>query len=154
VMVLGPFLSGRSVQRLEHNLVRRLDHYRMSPLGAQPLLVTTVANRPWALSRGYVREFLYGKPRWVETGKGQSPPWKACLSLEPDPCVFKDPLYQSVTGLVMMERDPLQPSALQGRAYANPFSEHVLSVQDLPFPVLAQSDSEQDGAVVLSWQQP
>jgi hypothetical protein len=153
VMVLGPFLTGRSVQRLEHSLVRRLDRYRMSPIGTQPLLVATVANRPWSLSRGYVREFLYGKPRWVATNKADEVPWKACLSLEQDPCLFKDPLYSTVTGLLMLERDPLQSTALQGRAYANPFSEQVLAVQDFPFPVLAESGREEDGAVVLSWQQ-
>jgi hypothetical protein len=153
VMVLGPFLTGRSVQRLEHSLVRRLDRYRMSSFGNQPLLVATVANRPWALSRGYVREFLYGKPRWVATDKAAKVPWKACLSLERDPCVFKDEHYQTVAGLLMLERDPLQAAGLQGRAYANPFAEHVLQVDDLPFPVLAESSREEDGAVVLSWHQ-
>ena len=153
LMVLGPFLTGRSVQRLESSIVRRLDHYRMSPIGDQPILLVTVANRPWSLSRGYVREFLYGKPRWTATDQASSVPWQACLSLERDPCVFKDALYQPVTGLLMLERDPLESTGLTGRAFANPYSDAPLKRGDLPFSILAESHREQDGAVVLSWQQ-
>jgi len=152
LMVLGPFLTGRSVQRLESNIVRRLDLYRMSPIGDQPILLVTVANRPWSLSRGYVREFLYGKPRWTATDQGADIPWQACLSLERDPCVFKDALYQPVTGLLMLERNPLDSAGLTGRAFANPFSEAPLRPGDMPFPTLAESGRESDDAVVLSWQ--
>ena len=151
VMVLGPFTTGRSVQRLEANIVRRLDHYRMSAIGEQPVLLASVANRPWELSRGYVHELLYGKSRWVETSPGSAADWKACMSLDREPCVFKDPLYRPVTGMLMLERDPLNPTGLTGRAYSNPFNQRPLQAGDLPFSLLCERGREPDDAVVLGW---
>jgi hypothetical protein len=54
----------------------------------------------------------------------------------------------------MLERDPLNPTGLTGRAFANPYSEAPIRGEELPFPLLAESSREEDGAVVLSWQQP
>ena len=152
VQVLGPFLTGRSVQRLEATVVRRLDRYQMSSHGDTPLLIVTVANRPWTLSRGYVREFLYGKPRWTTTSQQSDPSWEACLSLEPDPCLFKDSLYQSVSGVMMLERDPLEPLKLTGRTYANPFSRTPIGKSEQPFRFLGETRREDDGAIVVRWQ--
>ncbi len=151
VQVLGPFLTGRSVQRIEANVLRRLDHFRSSPLGEEPLLLFCVANRPWSLSRGYVREFLYGKPRWTRTDRTGPHPWEACLSQDRDPCLFKDPLYENVIGMMMVERDSVETLTLSGRAYANPFSKQPLGVGDQPFPLLAESGREEDGAVRVRW---
>jgi hypothetical protein len=151
VQLLGPFLTGRSVQRLEHTMVRRLDQHLLGGADDTPLVVVAVANRPWSLSRGYLREFLYGKPAWTKTGSQGDSGWEACLTADPEPCLFKDPLYSSVGGVMMLERDPLEPLKLTGRTYANPFSSAPLQKAHQPFPFLGETRREGEG-VVLRWQ--
>lgn len=151
VQLLGPFLTGRSVQRLEHTMVRRLDQHLLAGAEEGPLTVVTVANRPWSLSRGYLREFLYGKPAWTQTVSKDEGGWEACLTTDPEPCLFKDRLYSSVGGVMMLERDPMEPLKLTGRSYANPFSSMPLQREDQPFPFLGEARREGEG-IVLRWQ--
>jgi hypothetical protein len=151
VQLLGPFLTGRSVQRVEATVLRRLDAFRASAVGEEPILPVCVANRPWSLSRGYIREFLYGKPAWTRTDAAAEVPWEACLSQDKEPCLFKDPLYESLLGLMMVERDPMEPLKLTGRAYSNPFGKRALLEGEQPFPLLRESGREPDGAVRVSW---
>ena len=109
------------------------------------------ANRSWSLSRGCIREFLYGKPAWTRTDAAAEVPWEACLSQDKEPCLFKDPLYESLLGLMMVERDPLEPLKLTGRAYSNPFGKRALLEGEQPLALLRESGREPDGAVRVSW---
>lgn len=153
VQLLGPFLTGRSVQRLEHTMVRRLDQHLLTSDSDTPLYLVAVANRPWSLSRGYLREFLYGKPAWTQTQSAseEGTGWEAGFTPEPEPCLFKDKLYSSVGGLLMLERNPLDPLKVTGRSYSNPFSPVALRPEQQPFPILGETRREGEN-IVLRWQ--
>lgn len=149
LMTVGPFISGRTMGVVEGRLVRALDRYRMGDLGHEPVLLAAVADRPWQLSPGYMREFLYGKPCWVATShEAGEPPWEAALSREIEPCLFKDSLYKNVAGVLMAERDPTDALLLRGRAMSNPLSDHSLLPGELPFRTLAEGRQD-DGLPVL-----
>jgi len=149
LMTVGPFISGRTMGVVEHRLVMELDRYRLGPGGREPVLVAAVADRPWRLSRGYLREFLYGKPAWVITrAKGDGPSWEAGLSNEVEPCLFKDGLYGNVAGVAMVERDPLDALTVLGTGMSNALSEVGLESSEFPFRTLARSRTEDGQAVI------
>ncbi len=147
LMTLGPFLAARTIGHVEGRLVQALDAHRMGEHGDTPLLAALVSDRPWALSPGYLREFLYGKPAWVSSSAGG---WEAALSQEPEPCLFKDPLYGSLAGCMVLSRSDAEPLALIGKSCSNPFSTAPLRVGEQPFRLL--SEARRDGLLpVLRW---
>lgn len=149
LMTVGPFIGGRTMGVVERRLVRELDRYRMGALGREPVLACAVADRPWQLSRGYLREFLYGKPGWVATRHDAGgPPWEAALSREIEPCLFKDGLYENVAAVVFAERDPEDPLRVSGRAMSNPLSPDALQPEEFPFGTIGQCRTE-DGLPVI-----
>jgi len=152
VLSLGPFMAGRAVRALEATSVRALDRYRMGPQGKEPAVVVAVGDQPWQLSRGYMREFLYGKPRWTSTSSTPGKEsWEAgFVESERDPCLFKDPLYKNVPGMILLERPIYDALGLIGRAYANPFAPAPLRPPEVPFRILSQHRIE-EGASVVRW---
>ncbi len=154
VLTLGPFMSGRAVRAIEATSVRALDRYRLGPHGKEPVILVAVGDQPWQLSRGYMREFLYGKPRWTATsGSPDRERWEAgFVEAEPDPCLFKDPLYKQVPGVVLLERPIYDALGLIGRAYSNPFAPEPLRPEELPFRTLAQHRRDGEASVVRWYQ--
>jgi hypothetical protein len=152
VLSLGPFMAGRTVQILEASAVRTLDRYRMGKHGKESAVLVAVGDQPWQLSRGYMREFLYGKPRWIfSSDRGEG--WEAgFVEAERDPCLFKDPLYRNVPGVILLERPIYDAMGLIGRAYSNPFANSPLRPPEIPFRVLAKHRDEGDAAVVRWFQ--
>jgi len=146
-MVLGPFLAGRSVRVLEHRAVQALDQYFASDFANEPVMVAGVANRPWGLSCGYVRELFYGKPRWVESGEV----WRACVSRMKDPCLYKDELFHQITGTMLLERDESDGLLLSGRAFSNPHSRHPIKPGEMPVDTYHSVDTDEKGRAVMSW---
>jgi len=149
LMTVGPFIGGRTMGAIERRLVRELDRYRLGPHGREPVLAAAVADRPWQIPRGYLREFLYGKPRWVQTqNDDQGAPWEAALSKDIEPCLFKDGLYENVGGVLMIERDRDDPLLLKARGMSNPLSRSALQPDEFLFPTVAETRKE-DGRPVI-----
>jgi hypothetical protein len=147
LMTLGPFLAARTIGSVERRVVESLDAYRMGEQGDLPVVSAMVSDRPWTLSPGYLREFLYGKPSWVTSGADG---WEAALSQEPEPCLFKDSLYGSLAGCLVLARSDTQPLALVGKACSNPFSMAPLRRGEQPFALL--SEVRREGQLpVLRW---
>jgi hypothetical protein len=146
-MVLGPFLAGRSVRVLEHRAVRALDRYFASDFADEPVMVAGVANRPWGLSCGYVRELFYGKPRWIESGDV----WRACLSNMKEPCLYKDELFHKIAGTMLLERDESDGLLLSGRVFSNPHSKAPLSPSEMPVRSYHSVDTDDKGRAIMSW---
>ncbi len=155
-MTAGPFLASRIMQALERRVVMELDRYRVGALGDEPVTVVAVADQPWQLSRGYVREFLLGKPRFITTDtddsgtQGDAVPWEAGLSRDREPCLFKDAVYESVRGVMLMSRTGRDLLEVTGQAYANPFTRHPLDPSWCPVPTLYRH-REEDGQPVVRW---
>lgn len=151
VMTLGPFMGGRAVDALERRMVQELDRYRLTAQGQDSVLVFAVADQPLAIGRGYLRELLYGKPRWVATSTTPGElPWQAALSADAEPCLFKDPVYRGVAGVVLLERVPGQPLQLSGRACSNPLATEPLYPRELGLRTVAQ-DRLEDERPVIRW---
>lgn len=151
VLTLGPFMAGRTVQVLEATTVRALDRYHIGPHGKDPVLLVAVGDQPWQLSRGYMREFLFGKPTWVATaGDAQGArSWEAAFeAAHRDPCLFKDPLYRNVIGMVLLERPIYDALGILGRGFSNPFATSPLLPAEAPFRVLAEGRREGEASVV------
>ncbi|HJN78362.1 MAG TPA: hypothetical protein QGF58_30900 [Myxococcota bacterium] len=146
LMTVGPFIAGRVMATVERRIVQDLDRYRMGPHGTEPVLVTMVSDRPWHIPSGTLRDFLYGKPSWVSSSPEHG--WEAALSHEPEPCLFKDPLYSSVCGVVQVDRDDKEALAVGGRGWSNPYADAPLREGELPFSVLAEVRRD-DGQPVL-----
>jgi len=142
LMALGPFIGGRIMSSVEQRVVRDLDRYRMGPHGAEPVVVAMVSDRPWRIPSGTLRDFLYGKPRWVSSSVDDG--WEAALSHEPEPCLFKDPLYNSLCGLIQIDRDDQEALAVGGRGWSNPYADAPLQPGELPLSLLAEVRRDDD----------
>jgi hypothetical protein len=152
-LTIGPFVASRVMMVLEQRVILALDRDRLVSGGDESVLVAAVADQPWQLSRGYVREFLYGKPRFMTTATGgdQGPQWEAGLSPDQEPCLFKDPVYRSVTGVMLLERLPSQALRMRGRGYSNPFAIAPINPQEAPGPMLHRHRSS-EGLPVMRWE--
>ncbi|MCB9765694.1 MAG: hypothetical protein H6739_38325 [Alphaproteobacteria bacterium] len=152
VTTIGPFVAGRTVSVVERRVVADLDRYRIGPRGLDPVLVCAVADQPWRMTRGYMREFLYGKPRWTLTGsEAYDAPWEAAISGDREPCLFKDPLYKMVAGVLMLARARGEALVVDGFACSNPLGHYPLLPEELPMRMVAEGRRDGDGLSVLRW---
>lgn len=134
-LVLGPFYAHRTMEVLEPRVVHELDRHRASAQRASPLLIAGLADQPWALNEGYVRDFLYGRPRRTSCEGG------ACeveFAGPPSVCLFRDPLYSAVSGVMLVDRRPAVPARLRVRAWLNPWAASPLAPGELGVRVFAE----------------
>ncbi len=116
---LGPFVAHRAMEVLEPRVVRELDRHLASPESALPLLVAAVSDQPWSINPGYLRDFLYGRATLTQSGDDGST-WE--FGGLPGPCAFRDPLYDGVSGLLLVDREPTRPLEVRAQALLNPWA--------------------------------
>lgn len=131
---VGPLGSQRTLEFVQSRLLNELDLYRLSPIGAEPLLVSCVTQVPWQLSRGWLREMLFGPAAWQSTG-GSPPRFEAGYTENAEPSLFRDMLYRSLSGVVFLDRSVVGRD-FRAQGYLNPWGRHPLSPAALPFPSL------------------
>lgn len=125
---LGPFFAHRTLEVLEPRVVRELDRHAASPQRAMPLLVACVADQPWALNEGYIRDFLYGRASWIKCEGGRR---ELAFGGPASVCAFRDPVYAAVSGLLLIDRVPADGVAVRARAWLNPWATLPLSAADM-----------------------
>lgn len=134
-LTLGPFYAHRSLEVLEPRVVQELDRHRASSMRQSPLLLACVADQPWALNEGYLREFLYGRARRISNEDGVS---EVEFGGSSSVCVFRDPLYAGVAGLLLVDRRPAHPEHVRVRAWLNPWATDRLSPGDVGLRCFAE----------------
>ncbi len=127
-LTLGPFFAHRSLEVLEPRVVQELDRHLASPQRAAPLLLACVADQPWALNEGYLRDFLYGRARRLCVQDGIR---EAEFGGSGSVCVFRDPLYAGVSGLLLIDRRPAATTEIGVRALLNPWASVRLTPEDV-----------------------
>jgi len=149
--VLGPFLANRTLEAVEPRIVRELDRHNASSLRDTPVLLACVADQPWALSPGYARDFLYGRPRaMLGDNAGQT---VTCFSPTGSVAVFRDPTYRNVGGLLLIDRQSDAPTRLRVRAWLNPWADQPLRPADIGFRCFGE-DKALSAEVSASWAEP
>ncbi|MEL6344337.1 MAG: hypothetical protein AAFV53_14565 [Myxococcota bacterium] len=131
---VGPLSSQRTLEIVQRQISAELEQYRMGPLGAEPVLLACVTQVPWQLSRGWIRAFLYGQAVWQAT-MGDPPRFEAGFSETPEPSLFRDPLYRSLSGVLFLDRSIIGRD-FRAKGYRNPWARHRLLPGSLPFPSL------------------
>ena len=127
-LILGPFAAHRTMEVVEPRVVRELDAHRGGPLRDKPQLVVCVSDQAWHVNDGYLGDFLYGRPSCTSVAtEGTS----YTFAQAGGPCAFRDPLYSTFAGFVMMDRRPERPLEVRARAWLNPWSTHTLAPADL-----------------------
>ncbi len=147
-LILGPFLGGRSRQVLEARVVRALDR-RLQAGRLGSVVVFAVADGPWRMGASYLRDFLYGRPAWIQSAT-EGEPWEAALSDEKEPSLFKEPLYDSVSALVQLGGVVPGSPILKGAVHSNPYARSPLTPGELKLRSLAVAREEM-GCPVLRW---
>lgn len=151
-LVLGPFDADRVMQTLERRLVDELDAWRLSAWAAHPVIVCCVADQPWGLPPGYLRELLYGKPVRQCT-QPWDPRYTATFGPEFTPCLFRDPLYEALAGVVFIERRPDRVDPVAATAFINPWCERPVAVDAMPGRVFAVHHLDANRPV-MAWVDP
>ncbi|MES2640031.1 MAG: hypothetical protein V4850_11130 [Myxococcota bacterium] len=134
-LTLGPFYAHRTLEVLEPRVVAEIDRHVASPERNLPLLVACAADQPWAVNDGYLRDFLYGRARRISREDGVR---EVEFSGSGSVSVFRDPLYASVAGLLLVDRRPTVSMAMGVRAWLNPWATRRLSPADIPFQCFAE----------------
>lgn len=149
---IGPFYAHRTLAAVERQLTYELDAWRLQGGGRErPVLACCVADQPWAINRGYLREAFLGKPTWITTGSG---PTRFAFR-GGSPSLFGDPQYECVSGVMLVERPVPDPGALSSRTWLNPWADTPLVPASFAHqPVLATVEEPDEETVVLAWQPP
>jgi len=145
-LTLGPFFAHRSLEVLEPRVVQELDRHLASPQRATPVLLACVADQPWALNQGYLRDFLYGRARRIQRMEGAS---EVEFGGSGSVCVFRDPLYAGVAGLLLVDRNPAAPTEIHVRALLNPWSTARLTPADVGVRCFAEDPAATAAARAL-----
>lgn len=148
--VLGPFLANRTLEAVEPRIIRELDRHNASELRNTPVLLACVADQPWALSPGYARDFLYGRPRAILGGPDQT---VSLFSPTGSISVFRDPPYRNVGGVLLIDREPAHPMTVRVRAWLNPWADHPLQPEAIGFRCFAE-DHAASNLYSHTWSEP
>jgi hypothetical protein len=134
-LTLGPFFAHRTLEVLEPKVVKELDRHMASPERNTPLLVACVADQPWAVNEGYIRDFLYGRASRISCESGRR---ELAFGGPPSVCAFRDPVYAAVTGVLLIDRVPADPVAVRARAWLNPWATQPLTPSDIGVRAFAE----------------
>ncbi|MSP54606.1 MAG: hypothetical protein EXR69_03230 [Myxococcales bacterium] len=150
-MVIGPFLANRTLEAIEPRVVRELDRHNAGPLRDTPMLLVCGADQPWALSPGYARDFLYGRPRAILGGA----PGETVTLFSPTGsiAVFRDPTYRNVGGVVLLDRNPAGAPVVNIRAWLNPWAERPSTPSEIGFKCFAE-DKVASSVLSSAWHEP
>ncbi len=144
---MGPLDGFRTLEIVETRLVYELDAYQQRAEASEPLIISLATNADWALSPGFLRGMLYGRPSWHRTN---GVPHRHEMAFAPGsgPALFRDAVYDQVTAaMIMDQQNGRGPCA---RAYLNPWSAQPMT------PGLASCatfgvDRWEDQAPVMRW---
>jgi hypothetical protein len=143
---LGPFFAHRSLEVLEPRVVQELDRHASSRQRALPLLLACVADQPWSINDGYLRDFLYGRARRISTGEGGG---EYEFGGSRSVCVFRDPVYASASGVLLVDRAPALPTQVGVRAFLNPWAQAALTPADVGVQCFAEDRAATAAASAL-----
>ncbi len=146
---LGPYDAHRVMARLEQRMVQELDAYRLSAWSDQPVVVSCVADQPWELPPGYLRELLYGKPL-IQATQPWEPRYTATFGPEFTPSLFRDPLYSTLAAVILVERRANLTAPVATTSFVNPWCQRPVSVDALPGRVFATHHLDGDKPV-MAW---
>lgn len=145
VSVLGPFYAHRALEVLEPRAVTEMDRHVQGSAREQPLILACVADQPWGINSGYLRDFLYGRPECIRAGDGTA---RYEYGNSATVCAFRDPLYARVSALLLLDRDPARPLEMRARAWLNPWARTPMAAADLGLPAFAPTETR---PVVMRW---
>ncbi len=149
--ILGPFLANRTLEAIEPRIVRELDRHNASALRDTPMILTCVADQPWALPPGYARDFLYGRPRAMLGGSAGET--VTLFSPTGSVAVFRDPTYRNVGAVLLVDRKPSEPGAITVRAWLNPWADRQLQASDLGIRCFGE-DKTLSSTLTTEWHEP
>jgi hypothetical protein len=146
--LLGPFEAQRTLEAIERRMVAELDRARLQA-GApgRGTLVVVVGDQPFRISPGYLRELFFGKPTFQLTDPDR-PGLELWYGRRDAPCLFRDPHYDHVAGVLKLERPDPRVADMQAQAWLNPWATPGLSAQDVGAPAISRERWDGDYAVV------
>ncbi len=149
---VGPFLSPASLAAVEPQVLRELEIIRTGPNAGRPLIMVCVADQPWRVTSGYMRDFLYGPSARIEMFRdGEDHNIELEFGGEYSPCLFRDPLYRDLAAFLWLGRDTDDPTALYARCYLNPWAAEPLDADFLPLIMTLAPVQRQADSVVMAW---
>jgi len=149
---MGPFPGPASLAAAESRILGELERYTLGPNGGTPLLLVCASDQPWAVSPGYMRDFLYGPPCCMEGYRdGDTSNIELYFDDQPAPTLFRDPVYSELCGVLWLSRHSDDPTAVQLRAFMNPWARTPLEQDLLPGCPVLGLHRWQDNQAVLRW---
>ncbi len=148
--VLGPYLAPTCLLAVEARLLEELERRRQGRRAGRPTLVACVGDRPWPVSPGYLRDFLYGRARSMEMRReGEGRHLEVELEADSGATLFRDPLCTDVGGLLWVGREPSDPSRVHCSVHLNPWARTALDAAAFPStPVFARERDGEKGLVI------
>ncbi len=115
---IGPLDGFRTLEIVETRLVYELDSYHLKAEGPEQLIISLATNADWALSPGFLRGMLYGRPVWHRTNSTHH--HEMAFADGSGPALFRTDVYDQVgAAIVMDQQNGRGPCA---RAYLNPWA--------------------------------
>ena len=144
---MGPLDGFRTLEVVETRLVFELDAYQIKADAQAPLIISLATNGDWALSPGFLRGMLYGRPTWHRTN-GVPHRQEMAFGIDTGPAIFRDPTYKKVAAAMIMDQQHGRgPCA---RAYLNPWSA-PLRQQAIAACATFGVDRWEDQTPVMRW---
>ena len=146
--LLGPFEAQRTLEAIERRMVAELDRAQLEGSGRdRSTLVVAVGDQPFRISPGYLRELFFGKPAF-QLSNPDRPGLELWYGPRDAPCLFRDPHYHHVAGVLTLERPATRIGPPTAQAWLNPWCADGLSAADTGATALSLDRWEDDYAVV------
>lgn len=147
-LTLGPFYAHRALAVLEPRAVQELDRHAASSSRDEPMVLACVSDQPWNITPGYLRDFLYGRASRTSTGAEGS---EFEFDGSPSVCAFRDPLYNGVSAILLLDRAPARPTVVRATAWLNPWASTPLDEDSLGVRAFAPVPATSRSAPVMRW---
>jgi len=145
---LGPFSGQNTAERIERELSSALEQHVAAHRSDRPVLACCVTDQPWRLSAGWVREMLYGKPRWQrQAGSGLEAGYRDA----PEPSLFRNPAHRILSGVVFIDRPVGVTANARAEAFLNPWALSPFTPRHMDLVPTFAVRAREDRDLVLAW---
>lgn len=145
---VGPYSGHQTLERVEEQLHKVVDEHVAVHRDDRPLLVCCVADQPWRISPGWMREMLYGKPRWQ---RQRDDAFEVGYRDGLEQCLFRSPRHRVISGVLFIDRPVGTSAHAHAKGYLNPWALAPFQPRHMDLIPTFAAKTREGREIVMAW---